>query len=146
MSDPADPPERLDQVGPVPGADHHAHGHDDGLPRHLLEHPLAGDQAHPIGAARSNDPGRDDSPATDVPMSPPLEPAWRGDDVIAPGAEAPRPLIERIGMAAIALVLAALFGGVALAAFSGGEPFLAAMGAIGCLMTLWVGALTLFRG
>lgn len=57
-----------------------------------------------------------------------------------------RPLIERIGMAAIALVLAALFGGVAAAAWLGGEPFLAVMGGIGCLMTVWVGGLTLFRG
>ena len=58
----------------------------------------------------------------------------------------PRPLIERIGLAAIALVLATLFGGVAVASWFGGEIFLAAMGAIGCLMTLWVGALTLIRG
>jgi hypothetical protein len=57
-----------------------------------------------------------------------------------------RPLIERIGLAVVALVLAALFGGVAAAAWSGGELFLAAMGGIGCLMTLWVGSLTLFRG
>jgi hypothetical protein len=49
-------------------------------------------------------------------------------------------------MALVALVLAALFGGVALAAFAGGEIFLGAMGSIGCLMTLWVGGLTLFRG
>ena len=28
----------------------------------------------------------------------------------------------------------------------GGEPFLTVMGAIGCLMTAWVGALTLLRG
>jgi hypothetical protein len=57
-----------------------------------------------------------------------------------------RPLIERIGMAAIAAVLAFLFGGVAVAAWVGGEPFLAVMGGIGCLMTAWVGGLTLFRG
>ena len=57
-----------------------------------------------------------------------------------------RPLIERIGMAAIAVVLAALFGCVAVAAWAGGEPFLAVMGGIGCLMTAWVGGLTLFRG
>ena len=57
-----------------------------------------------------------------------------------------RPLIERIGMAAIAVVLAALFGGVGVAAWAGGEPFLAVMGWIGCLMTAWVGGLTLFRG
>ena len=56
-----------------------------------------------------------------------------------------RPLLERIGLAFVALVLGALFGVIALAAWSGGEVFLAAMGAIGCLMTLWVGTLTLFR-
>ena len=54
--------------------------------------------------------------------------------------------MERIGLAAIALVLAGLFGFVAVAAFGGGEPFLAVMGAVGCLMTLWVGTLTLLRG
>lgn len=58
----------------------------------------------------------------------------------------PRPLIERIGMAFIALILAALFALVAVAAFIGGEPFLGVMGAIGCLMVLWVGGLTLFKG
>ena len=62
-----------------------------------------------------------------------------------PGRER-RPLIERLGMAAIAAVLAALFGGVGVAAWAGGEPFLAVMGWIGCLMTAWVGGLTLFRG
>jgi hypothetical protein len=35
--------------------------------------------------------------------------------------------------------MAAAFGGVAVAAWIGGEVFLAAMGAIGCLMTAWVG-------
>jgi hypothetical protein len=58
----------------------------------------------------------------------------------------PRPWIERIGLAGIALVLASLFGAVAAAAWSGGELFLAVMGGIGCLMTLWVGALTIVRG
>jgi hypothetical protein len=58
----------------------------------------------------------------------------------------PRPLIERIGLALIAGVLAASFAGVAVAAWVGGEVFLAAMGATGCLMTAWVGGLTLFRG
>jgi len=57
-----------------------------------------------------------------------------------------RPLVERIGLAAVAAVLATLFGGVAVASWAGGEPFLAVMGAIGCLMTAWVGGLTLFRG
>lgn len=63
-----------------------------------------------------------------------------------PEPHEPRPLIERIGMAAIAAVLAVLFGGVAVAAWVGGEPFLAVMGGIGSLMTAWVGGLTLFRG
>jgi hypothetical protein len=58
----------------------------------------------------------------------------------------PRPLIERVGLAAIAIVMAVMFGGVAVASWVGGEVFLAAMGAIGCLMTAWVGGLTLFRG
>jgi hypothetical protein len=57
----------------------------------------------------------------------------------------PRPLIERIGLAAIAAVLATLFGAVAVASWVGGELFLAVMGGIGCLMTLWVGLLTLIR-
>jgi hypothetical protein len=57
-----------------------------------------------------------------------------------------RPLIERVGLAFVALLFGALFGGVAIASWVGGEVFLAAMGAIGCLMTLWVGALTLVRG
>ena len=63
-----------------------------------------------------------------------------------PEPRPPRPLIERVGMALVALVLAALFGGVALAAWYGGELFLTVMGAIGCGMTLWVGGLTLIRG
>jgi hypothetical protein len=58
----------------------------------------------------------------------------------------PRPWIERIGLAGIALVFASLFGALALGSWSGGELFLAVMGGIGCFMTLWVGALTLLRG
>ncbi len=73
----------------------------------------------------------------------PADPSRPAD---AQAARERRPMIERIGMAAIAVVLAALFGGVAIAAWAGGEPFLAVMGATGCLMTAWVGGLTLFRG
>lgn len=58
----------------------------------------------------------------------------------------PRPVIERIGLAAIAVLLALMFGGVSVASWVGGEPFLAVMGGIGCLMTIWVGTLTLLRG
>ena len=38
-------------------------------------------------------------------------------------------MIERIGLAIIAAGLATLFGGVAAAAWVGGEPFLSVMGA-----------------
>lgn len=58
----------------------------------------------------------------------------------------PRPIIERVGMAAIALVVAAIFVLVSAAAFIGDEPFLGIMGAAGVLMVLWVGGLTLIRG
>ena len=75
------------------------------------------------------------------------EPGEGPEPPSAPAAlREPRPLIERIGLAAVALVLAAVFGGVAAASWVGGELFLAIMGAIGCAMTLWVGALTLLRG
>jgi hypothetical protein len=57
-----------------------------------------------------------------------------------------RPMIERIGLALVALVLASLFGVVSAASWVGGELFLAAMAGIGCLMTIWVGAVTLVRG
>jgi hypothetical protein len=57
-----------------------------------------------------------------------------------------RPLVERLGMAFIAVVLAVLFGGMAVASWAGGELFLAVMAAIGALMTAWAGANTLFRG
>lgn len=57
-----------------------------------------------------------------------------------------RPALERIGMAAVAVVMGLLFGVVAVAAFAGGEYFLAAMGFVGCMMTLAVGGITLLRG
>ena len=57
-----------------------------------------------------------------------------------------RPALERIGLAAVAVVMALLFGAVAVAAFVGGEYFLAAMGFVGCMMTLFVGGSTLLRG
>lgn len=48
-------------------------------------------------------------------------------------------------MAAVAVVLALLFGGVAYASWSGGEGFLAVMAGVGALMTAWAGTTTLFR-
>jgi hypothetical protein len=73
------------------------------------------------------------------------DPSQPTDDGAADEDREPRPLIERIGLATIAAVLATLFGGVAAASWLGGEVFLATMSGIGCLMTAWVGALTLFR-
>jgi len=74
------------------------------------------------------------------------EPPPTDSESASDGPSEPRPVIERIGLAAIATVLALMFGGVAASAWLGGEPFLAVMGAIGCLMTVWVGGMTLFRG
>ena len=92
----------------------------------------------------SGDPGE---PVQPVELPEPREPRGPAEPPrpVEPPRE-PRPLIERIGLAAVALVLAALFGGVAAASWIGGELFLAVMGGVGCVMTIWVGALTLFRG
>jgi hypothetical protein len=57
-----------------------------------------------------------------------------------------RPLVERLGLAVIALVLAAVFSFVAVAAWTSGEVFLAVMAGIGALMTVWAAASTLRRG
>lgn len=57
-----------------------------------------------------------------------------------------RPLLERLGMAAVALVIALLFGAIALASWAGGEGFLAIMAGLGSVMTLWAGAMTVRRG
>jgi len=58
----------------------------------------------------------------------------------------PRPIVERIGLTAIAVVIGGLFAIVAVASFVSGELFLASMGALGAAMTLWAGLLTLLRG
>jgi hypothetical protein len=67
----------------------------------------------------------------------------RTDDEDAAG---PRPWLERIGLAAIAVVMSALFAVMAIAAGSGGEWILAAMSAAGALVTIAVGLSTLVRG
>jgi hypothetical protein len=79
-------------------------------------------------------------------MTDPADPPPEAAPEPPPASRRPRPLVERIGMAAIALVMAALFAVVGVAAFTGGEPFLGVMGVIGTLMVLWVGGLTLIRG
>ena len=57
-----------------------------------------------------------------------------------------RPVLERLGLAGIAVVMAILFGTVGVAAVMGGEYILGAMGFVGCMMTLVVGGITLLRG
>jgi hypothetical protein len=59
---------------------------------------------------------------------------------------APRPWLERLGLAAVALVMASLFALVAVAAGAGGEWILAAMSAVGALMTIAVAGITVIRG
>ena len=63
-------------------------------------------------------------------------------------SDAPRPraLLERVALAGIALFVAALFGGLGVAALVGGEVFLGVMGGIGALMTVWAAASNLRRG
>lgn len=64
----------------------------------------------------------------------------------AAGNPGPRPMIERLGLGAIAVVIAALFAIVALVTLTNGELFLGVMAATGALMTVWAGASTLRRG
>ena len=75
-------------------------------------------------------------------MSDPPEPL-DGDAAEASGS---RPLVERLGFGAIAALLAAVFGFVAVAAWTSGEIFLGVMAGIGALMTVWAAASTLRRG
>ena len=65
----------------------------------------------------------------------------------APGGPAgPRPWLERIGLALVAVVMAVVFGGLAVAAWIGGEVFLAAMAGLGAGMTVWAAVANLRRG
>jgi hypothetical protein len=66
---------------------------------------------------------------------------------VTPGeAREKRPWPERIGLGAVAVVMALLFAGVAVAAGTNGEWILAAMSGIGAFMTAAVGLATLIRG
>jgi hypothetical protein len=67
------------------------------------------------------------------------------DDASAVAVE-PRPLIERLGLGAIALLVTVLFGALGLAALASNEVFLGIMGLIGALMTVWAAAGSLRRG
>lgn len=57
----------------------------------------------------------------------------------------PRSRLERMGLAVVAAVMAAFFGGLAMAAWIGGQVFLAAMAAAGALMTVWAALSNLRR-
>jgi hypothetical protein len=61
-------------------------------------------------------------------------------------AVVPRPWLERLGLAGIAVVMTVLFAVTALAFWAGGEWILAAMSAAGALVTIAVGLSTLVRG
>ena len=63
-----------------------------------------------------------------------------------PEVSAHRPLVERLGMASIALVLAVIFGAMAAVSWAGHDPFLAVMAGVGALMTAWAGLITITRG
>jgi hypothetical protein len=57
-----------------------------------------------------------------------------------------RPWLERIGLAAIAMVMGALLTVMAVVGWAGGEWILAAMSASGAVLTVGVGLVTLIRG
>jgi hypothetical protein len=73
-------------------------------------------------------------------------PALDAEEPVRPEDPGPRPWLERIGMAGIAVVMSLLFAALAIAAGSGGEWILAAMSAAGALVTIAVGLSTLVRG
>jgi hypothetical protein len=95
------------------------------------------------GASRApaDEPTAADRAPADEPTAADRTPA---DEPAAAGPK--RPMVERIGMAAIAAVMAILFAAVSAISLASGEPFLGIMAAIGVLMTGWVGLQTLLRG
>jgi hypothetical protein len=58
----------------------------------------------------------------------------------------PRPWLERIGLASIALVMGGLLTVMAIVSWAGGEWILAAMSASGAMLTVVVAIATLVRG
>ena len=69
-----------------------------------------------------------------------------GAGATPPQAPERRPWLERIGLAAIALVMGALLTVMGIVAWAGGEWILAAMSASGAVLTIGVGLVTLIRG
>ncbi len=68
------------------------------------------------------------------------------DGIPVTSPRAARPIVERIGLAVIAVVVIAVFGALAAASFVSGDLFLALMAGLGALMTAWAGGRTLLRG
>jgi hypothetical protein len=92
---------------------------------------------------------RDEPDGAGEPIAQPADAPERAADVpdVETGAERERrPVLERLGLAAIAVVMAILFAFLGIAAIIGGEYILGAMGLVGCMMTLIVGGTTLLRG
>jgi hypothetical protein len=58
----------------------------------------------------------------------------------------PRPWLERIGLAAIALVMGGVLAVMAIVSWAGGEWILAAMSASGAVLTVVVAIVTVIRG
>jgi len=65
---------------------------------------------------------------------------------VSDGAGGKRPWPERIGLGAVAVVMALLFAVVAVAAGTNGEWILAAMSGVGAFMTAAVGLSSVIRG
>ena len=82
---------------------------------------------------------------TDDDRGPGARPTTPPAPAAAPPNVEPRPLLERLGLAGIAVVMTALFVVTAVAFWAGGEWILAAMSAAGALVTIAVGLSTLFR-
>lgn len=64
----------------------------------------------------------------------------------AAGPPRRRSLLGRLGIAALGLLMGWVFGAVGMAAFAGDQPVVGVAGIAGCLMVLWAGGRTLFRG
>ena len=79
------------------------------------------------------------APSTEPEAEPSTEP-----DVVP--ERPPRPFVERLGLAAVAVFVGGLFTLMAGGAWVGEEGFLAVMAGLGGVMTFWAGFSTLRRG
>ena len=98
------------------------------------------------------DPGQEADPRGAPSTDPEAEPSNEPDPATAALAPAtvperlPRPFVERLGLAAVALFVGGLFTLMAGAAWVGEEGFLAVMAGLGGVMTFWAGLSSLRRG